>query len=152
MNRIPAEYHKDIHKMPRDCSFLILYTLNRKSPRWLVLTHPRGSVILTNHLCSVLMSLQITETHQDGLQIQCIQIRGLSKTRNKIMTVCHYFIPGKTSQLGYLFFRVLDVCLRICAMYEAKNSKICSFWTFWPVIQFLQLETIVQKSARPILK
>ena len=20
-------------------------------------------------------------------------------------------------------------------MYEAKNSKICNFWTFWPVIQ-----------------
>ncbi len=23
--------------------------------------------------------------------------------------------------------------LRILAMYEAKNSKTCNFWTFWPV-------------------
>ncbi len=23
--------------------------------------------------------------------------------------------------------------LRIRAMHEAKNSKICNFWTFWPV-------------------
>ncbi len=22
-------------------------------------------------------------------------------------------------------------------MYEAKNSKICNFWTFWPVIQLI---------------
>ncbi len=22
-------------------------------------------------------------------------------------------------------------------MYEAKNSKICNFWTFWPVIQLV---------------
>ncbi len=35
--------------------------------------------------------------------------------------------------------------LRIPAMYEVKNSKICNFWTFWPVIQLI-------KSACPILK
>ncbi len=26
---------------------------------------------------------------------------------------------------------------RILAMYEAKNSKICNFWTIWPVIQLI---------------
>ena len=30
-----------------------------------------------------------------------------------------------------------NISLRICAMYEAKNSKICNFWTFWPVIQLI---------------
>ncbi len=34
--------------------------------------------------------------------------------------------------------------LRIPAMYEVKNSPICNFWTFWPVIQL--------KNACPILK
>ncbi len=29
--------------------------------------------------------------------------------------------------------------LRIRAMHEAKNSKICNFWTFWPVIQLINL-------------
>ncbi len=32
-------------------------------------------------------------------------------------------------------------------MQKAKNSKICNFWTFWPVIQL-----IIQKSVRPNLK
>ncbi len=27
--------------------------------------------------------------------------------------------------------------LRILAMHEAKNSKICNFWTIWPVIQLI---------------
>ncbi len=27
--------------------------------------------------------------------------------------------------------------LRIPAMYEVINSKICNFWTFWPVIQLI---------------
>ena len=27
--------------------------------------------------------------------------------------------------------------LRILAMYEAKNNKICEFWTFWAVIQLI---------------
>ena len=26
-----------------------MYTLNRKSPKWLVLTHPTGSIVFTNH-------------------------------------------------------------------------------------------------------
>ncbi len=66
-----------------------------------------------------------------------------------------------------LYDCIRTAMLRIPAMYEAKNSKICNFWMFWPVIQlinhlfqirqkmslhFLQLETIVQKSACPILK
>ncbi len=29
----------------------------------------------------------------------------------------------------------INIQLRILAMYEAKNSKICNFWTIWPVIQ-----------------
>ena len=31
----------------------------------------------------------------------------------------------------------LSCLLRIPAMYEVKNSKICNFWTFWPVIQLI---------------
>ena len=30
--------------------------------------------------------------------------------------------------------------LRIPAMYEVKNRKICNFWTFWPVIQLIWCE------------
>ncbi len=33
--------------------------------------------------------------------------------------------------------RVTDKRLRILAMYEAENSKICKLWTFWPVIQLI---------------
>ncbi len=47
-----------------------------------------------------------------------------------------------TSPYG-LFFLLKQICtylwrsLRIPAMYEVKNSKICNFWTFWPVIQLI---------------
>ena len=34
--------------------------------------------------------------------------------------------PGSTIQN--------ECFLRILAIYAAKNSKICNFWTFWPVI------------------
>ncbi len=35
-------------------------------------------------------------------------------------------------------------------MYEAKNSKICNFWTFWPVIQLKKhLFKIRQKAFFP---
>ncbi len=38
--------------------------------------------------------------------------------------------------------------LRICAMYEKKNSKICNFWTFWPAIQVItELSTKISKNA-----
>ncbi len=40
-------------------------------------------------------------------------------------------------------------------MYEVKNSKICNFWTFWPVIQLInhlygiitKLSTKISRSA-----
>ncbi len=33
-------------------------------------------------------------------------------------------------------------------MYEVKNSKICNFWTFWPVIQLIkELSTKISRSA-----
>ncbi len=35
-------------------------------------------------------------------------------------------------------------------MYEVKNSKICNFWTFWPVIQLIN--HLFQKTACQILK
>ncbi len=35
-------------------------------------------------------------------------------------------------------------------MYEAENSKICNFWTFWPVIQVVNhFFKIRQKAFRP---
>ena len=34
-------------------------------------------------------------------------------------------------------FLVIWHFLRIPAMYEVKNSKICNFWMFWPVIQLI---------------
>ncbi len=42
--------------------------------------------------------------------------------------------------------------LRIPAMYEVKNSKICNFWTFWPVIQLMNhLFQIRQKAKSGII-
>ena len=32
---------------------------------------------------------------------------------------------------------IQNCILRIRAMYEVKNSKICNFWMFWPVIQLI---------------
>ena len=32
---------------------------------------------------------------------------------------------------------IVNIFLRIPAMYEVKNSKIYNFWTFWPVIQLI---------------
>ena len=32
----------------------------------------------------------------------------------------------------------IEMNLRICAMYEAENSKILKFWIYWPVIQLIK--------------
>ncbi len=36
-------------------------------------------------------------------------------------------------------------------MYEAKNSKICNFWTFWPVIQLIIFSKSDKKPFCPML-
>ncbi len=40
-----------------------------------------------------------------------------------------------------------DTCYTF-AMYEAKNSKICNFWTFWPVIQLIPDGIITELSIK----
>ncbi len=35
-----------------------------------------------------------------------------------------------------------------CQMYEDKSSKICSFWTFWPVIQLVKDGIITELSTK----
>ena len=43
-----------------------------------------------------------------------------------------------------------NLVLRMPAMYEVKNSKICTFWTFWPVIHPINhLFQIRQKAFLP---
>ncbi len=44
------------------------------------------------------------------------------------------YVPGFWPQINASNENSL---LRIPAMYEVKNSKICNFWTFWPVIQLI---------------
>ncbi len=60
------------------------------------------------------------------------------------VSVCLYLKPIDTATYGNdlsWIFRLMPVkalgfpLLRILAMYEAENSKICNFCAFWPLIQ-----------------
>ncbi len=51
------------------------------------------------------------------------------------------------------FTSTLHLNLRICAMYEAKNCKICNFRTFWPVIQLINhhINRVIDQNIQKLL-
>ncbi len=62
----------------------------------------------------------------------CIEGNCRQQTKPLYQTCFYYLYATGKFERGY------SRTLRILAMYEAKNSKICNFWTFWPVIQLIK--------------
>ncbi len=48
-----------------------------------------------------------------------------------------FYCVGRNFVFFFLFIYWSRKALRILDTYEAKNGKICNFWTIWPVIQLI---------------
>ncbi len=90
------------------------------------------------HFCAPLNPLSVQSSNQGF--IPCLRVLLCSLTWLGIEPMASSMeVQCLTNQaiISLLYLQTLARSLRILAMHVAKNSKICNFRTFWPVIQLI---------------